>query len=118
MNMDTREGASLLREEQLFVVHVAREVVPGRRPVQSALIASSTADAKGFARELVAAGLAIFLPVPVFLLNPIETEMLVGFHKAVADAVDMSSVAEHAGLFGHAALRVAGERGFQGSGLK
>jgi len=92
MNMDASEGPSLFREEQLEVVRVTKEVVAGRCPVHSGLIASSTADAETFAKELVAAGaegLVVFPPIPVFLSKPVETEMLVGFHRAVAEVVDV-----------------------------
>jgi 4-hydroxy-tetrahydrodipicolinate synthase len=95
MNMDASEGPSLFREEQLEVIRISRQAVAGRCPVYSGLIANSTADAKVLARELVEAGaegLVVFPPVPIFLSKPVEIEMLVGFHQAVAESVDVPIV--------------------------
>ncbi len=92
MNMDASEGPSLFRDEQLEVMRVSKKAIAGRCPLYSGLISNSTADAQSFAKELVAAGaegLVIFPPVPIFLSKPLEPEMIVGFHAAVAEVVDV-----------------------------
>jgi 4-hydroxy-tetrahydrodipicolinate synthase len=91
MNMDASEGPSLTRAEQLEVIRVARAAIGGRVPLLSGLIASATADACSWGRELRAAGaegFAIFPPFPTFLGNPVPAEMIWRYHKAIADAVE------------------------------
>jgi 4-hydroxy-tetrahydrodipicolinate synthase len=95
MNMDASEGPSLSRDEQLEVVRVCREVV-GSCSLFSGLIAGYTADAVAWGNELKAAGaegLAVFPPFPVFLGNPVPTEMIYAYHKAIADGVGLPLVA-------------------------
>jgi 4-hydroxy-tetrahydrodipicolinate synthase len=96
MNMDASEGPSLSRDEQLEVVRVCREVIAGACPLFSGLIAGYTADAVAWGNELKAAGaqgLAVFPPFPVFLGNPVPTEMIYAYHKAIADGVGLPLVA-------------------------
>ncbi len=95
MNMDASEGTSLTRDEQLEVVRVSRRAIRGRCPFFSGLLSNSTMDAATFGKELVAEGaegLVIFPPVPVFLSKPVETEMIVDFHAAIADATGVPIV--------------------------
>jgi 4-hydroxy-tetrahydrodipicolinate synthase len=96
MNMDASEGPSLSRDEQLEVVRVCREVIAGACPLFSGLIAGYTADAIAWGSQLKAAGaegLAVFPPFPVFLGNPVPTEMIYAYHKAIADGVGLPLVA-------------------------
>jgi hypothetical protein len=96
MNMDASEGPSLSRDEQLEVVRVCREVIAGACPLFSGLIAGYTADAVAWGNEVKAAGaqgLAVFPPFPVFLGNPVPTEMIYAYHKAIADGVGLPLVA-------------------------
>src|SRR5919106_2149955 len=96
MNMDASEGPSLSRDEQLEVVRICREVIAGACPLFSGLIAGYTADAVAWGNELKAAGaqgLAVFPPFPVFLGNPVPTEMIYAYHKAIADGVGLPMVA-------------------------
>jgi 4-hydroxy-tetrahydrodipicolinate synthase len=96
MNMDASEGPSLSRDEQLEVVRVCREVIGGACPLFSGLIAGYTADAIAWGNQLKAAGaqgLAVFPPFPVFLGNPVPTEMIYAYHKAIADSVGLPLVA-------------------------
>ena len=95
MNMDASEGPSLTRPEQLEVVRFCKAAIAGRVPLYSGLICNSTADAVAFGRELKAAGaegLAVFPPLPVFLNTPIPLEMMLDFHKSIADGVDLPIV--------------------------
>jgi 4-hydroxy-tetrahydrodipicolinate synthase len=96
MNMDASEGPSLDVEEQLEVIRVCREVLDGRCPLISGLIAGSTAAAVRHGNALKAAGaegLAVFPPFPTFLGNPVPAEMIYRHHKAIADGVGLPLVA-------------------------
>jgi 4-hydroxy-tetrahydrodipicolinate synthase len=96
VNMDASEGPSLDRDEQLQVLERARRVVAGRCPVFSGLFAGFTRDAVAWAKSLAATGaegLAVFPPFPVFLGNPIPPAMILGYHRAIAEAVDLPLLA-------------------------
>jgi 4-hydroxy-tetrahydrodipicolinate synthase len=96
MNMDASEGPALSREEMLEVVRVSRAVIKDACPLVSGLIVGSTADAVAFGRKLKAAGaqgLAIFPPFPTFLGNPVPTQMIYDYHKAIADGVKLPLIA-------------------------
>jgi len=87
MNMDASEGPALDRDEQLEVLRVCREVIAGRCPLVSGLIAGSTRDAVRWGRTLADTGadaLAVFPPFPTFLGNPVPSEMIYRYHAAVA----------------------------------
>ena len=96
MNMDASEGPSLSRDEQLEVLARTVKVVNGACPVFSGLIAGYTADAVKWGNELKGAGaqgLAAFPPFPTFLGNPVPTEMIYQYHKALADGIGLPLVA-------------------------
>ena len=96
MNMDASEGPSLERDEQIEVLRVCREVIADSVPIVSGLIAGSTAGAVRWGNELRQAGadaLAIFPPFPTFLGNPVPSEMIYAYHKAIADGVGLPMIA-------------------------
>jgi 4-hydroxy-tetrahydrodipicolinate synthase len=96
MNMDASEGPSLEHDEQIEVLRVCGEVIGGRVPLVSGLIAGSTQAAVRWGNELKRAGaeaLAAFPPFPVFLGNPVPTEMIYAYHKAIADGVGLPLIA-------------------------
>lgn len=96
MNMDASEGPALDRDEQVEVLRVCAEVIGGRMPLVSGLIAGSTRDAVRWGNELRAAGaegLAIFPPFPTFLGTPVPSEMIYAYHKAIADGVGLPMIA-------------------------
>jgi 4-hydroxy-tetrahydrodipicolinate synthase len=96
MNMDASEGPSLTRDEQLEVLRVCREAISGTLPLVSGLIAASTADAVAWGMELRHGGadaLAVFPPFPVFLGNPVPTEMIYRYHKAIGDGIGLPLIA-------------------------
>ncbi len=96
MNMDASEGTALTLAEQLEVMRVARRAIAGKVPLYSGLIARFTAEAVDLARQLKSAGaqgLAVFAPLPISLGKPIPTEMIYGYHKAVAEAADLPIIA-------------------------
>jgi 4-hydroxy-tetrahydrodipicolinate synthase len=94
--MDASEGPSLEHDEQVEVLRTCREVIAGRVPLFSGLIAGSTAGAVRWGNELKHAGaeaLAVFPPFPTFLGNPVPTEMIYAYHKAIADGVGLPLIA-------------------------
>jgi len=96
MNMDASEGPSLDRDEQLRILDVCRSAIAGACPLVSGLITGSTRDAVRWGNELRAAGaqgLAIFPPFPTFLGNPVPSEMIYQYHKAIADGVGLPLIA-------------------------
>ncbi|HVE48230.1 MAG TPA: dihydrodipicolinate synthase family protein [Casimicrobiaceae bacterium] len=96
MNMDASEGPSLDRDEQLEVMRVCREAIGNACPLVSGLISGSTRDALRWGNELKRAGaqgLAVFPPFPTFLGNPVPSEMIFQYHKAIADGVDLPLIA-------------------------
>lgn len=96
MNMDASEGPALDRDEQVEVLRVCGDVIAGKVPLLSGLIAGSTRDAVRWGNELEAAGaqgLAIFPPFPTFLGNPVPSQMIYAYHKAIADGVGLPMIA-------------------------
>ena len=96
MNMDASEGPSLDRDEQLRILEVSREAIGHACPLVSGLITGSTRDAVRWGNELRAAGaqgLAVFPPFPTFLGNPVPSEMIYRYHKAIADGVGLPLIA-------------------------
>lgn len=92
MNMDASEGPSLDRDEQLEVLRVCRTAIGDACPLVSGLISGSTRDAVRWGNELGGAGaqaLAVFPPFPAFLGNPVPSEMIYRYHKAIADGVGL-----------------------------
>jgi 4-hydroxy-tetrahydrodipicolinate synthase len=96
MNMDASEGPSLEHDEQLEVLRVCKEVIAGSVPLVSGLIAGSTSGAVRWGNELKREGaeaLAVFPPFPTFLGNPVPSEMIYAYHKAIADGVNLPLIA-------------------------
>ena len=96
MNMDASEGPALERDEQIEVLRVSREVIAGKVPLVSGLIAGSTQAAVRWGNELKLAGaeaLAVFPPFPTFLGNPVPSEMIYAYHKGIADGVGLPLIA-------------------------
>ncbi|MEP5517732.1 MAG: dihydrodipicolinate synthase family protein [Bauldia litoralis] len=96
IKLDASEGPSLSRDEQIAVLKATVEVVAGACPVFSGLIAGYTADAVEWGNTLKAAGaegLAAFPPFPTFLGNPVPSEMIYQYHKALADGIGLPLVA-------------------------
>jgi 4-hydroxy-tetrahydrodipicolinate synthase len=95
MNMAAGEGPSLYHEEHLEVIRVCKTVIAGRARLFSGLIARNTEEAVSHGRALKAAGaegFAVFPPFPAFLGNPVPTEMVYQFHKAIGDGVGLPMV--------------------------
>ncbi|MEJ2706371.1 MAG: dihydrodipicolinate synthase family protein [Anaerolineales bacterium] len=88
VNVDTGEGPYLTAEERFQVIQTAREVAGGRCSIiagvggPGTLTAQSNAQA---ARDAGADALLVF-PTPAFLNDPLDSDILVNYHKAIAEA--------------------------------
>jgi 4-hydroxy-tetrahydrodipicolinate synthase len=92
MNMDASEVISLDDDEQCRVIEVCRKVIAARVPFLSGVVAGSTRAAARKARrfrEAGAEGLAVLPPFPTFSGAPVPAEMIVRYHRAIADASDL-----------------------------
>ena len=89
MNVDASEVIALEEDEQLQVIQVCRKAIAGRVPFLSGLVAGSTLGAARKAerlRQAGAEGLTVFPPFPTFSGAPVPQEMIVRYHRAIADA--------------------------------
>jgi 4-hydroxy-tetrahydrodipicolinate synthase len=95
MNMAVSEVSSLEVAEQLEVIKRCRATLAGGCVLLSGLNVTHTAAAVEHAKRLVdagAEGLVIFPPVPAFLSAP-TVSMIVDYHSAVAEAVQVPLLA-------------------------
>ena len=95
MNVDASEVIALDDEEQLQVIRVCRQAIAGRVPFFSGLVAGSTRAAARKAaayREAGVEGLTVFPPFPTFSGAPVPAEMIVRYHRAIADASGLPMV--------------------------
>jgi 4-hydroxy-tetrahydrodipicolinate synthase len=89
MNMDASEVIGLTEDEQFEVVRICLAAIGGRTPFLSGVVAGSTKAAAIRADKLARAGVegfAIFPPFPTFSGAPVPQEMIVRYHRAIADA--------------------------------
>ena len=94
MNMAASEVSSLELDEQLEVVRRCRSVIDGACLLLSGVNATHTAGARDLARRLVDAGadgVVPFPPLPAFTA-PLPVDMVEGYHRAIADAVDVPMI--------------------------
>jgi 4-hydroxy-tetrahydrodipicolinate synthase len=92
MNVDASEVIALDDEEQFEVIRVCRRAVAGRVPLLSGIVAGSTRAAARKAaqlRDLGAEGLTVFPPFPTFSGAPVPAEMILRYHRAIAEASDL-----------------------------
>lgn len=88
VNVDTGEGPYLTAEERFQVIQTAREVAGGRCSIIAGVGGPSTLTAQGnaqAARDAGADALLVF-PTPAFLNDPLNSDILVNYHKAIAEA--------------------------------
>lgn len=94
VNVDTGEGPHLTREERRQILETVVATVRGRCRVVAGIGGPSTRDAVAnalIAREAGADALLVF-PVPAFLSTPLRTDVVVGYHQAIADAAALPIV--------------------------
>lgn len=92
MNVDASEVIALDDDEQIRVISACRDVIRGRVPLLSGVVAGSTRAAARKAVSLHSAGaegFTVFPPLPTFSGAPVPSEMIVRYHKAIADAGEL-----------------------------
>ena len=92
MNMDASEVIALEDDEQRQVIRVCKNAIAGRVPFLSGIGAGSTRAAAAKAasfREAGAEGLTVFPPFPTFSGSPVPEDMIVRYHRAIAEASDL-----------------------------
>ena len=95
MNVDASEVIALDDDEQLQVIRVCRQAIAGRVPFFSGIVAGSTRAAARKAesyREAGVEGLTVFPPFPTFSGAPVPAEMIVRYHRAIAQASGLPMV--------------------------
>jgi 4-hydroxy-tetrahydrodipicolinate synthase len=92
MNMDASEVIALEDDEQRQVIRICGNAIAGRVPFLSGIGAGSTLAAARKAesfRDTGAEGFTVFPPFPTFSGSPVPEEMIVRYHRAIADASDL-----------------------------
>lgn len=95
VNVDTGEGPHLWHDEKVRVLRIYKEELAGRDiPIVAGLGASFTAQAVRYAREYRDAGADAFLvfPITAYLGQPLDPEVPVRYHRAVAEAAGLPMV--------------------------
>jgi 4-hydroxy-tetrahydrodipicolinate synthase len=88
VNMDTGEGPALTRDERRRVLEIYAAEAGDRLPVLAGIGAPSTAAAVEMARDANAAGASglVVFPHPVFVGEPLPSEVPYEYHRAIAEA--------------------------------
>jgi 4-hydroxy-tetrahydrodipicolinate synthase len=92
MNMDASEVVSLSDDEQYEVARICARAIGKRVPFLSGCGAGSTRAAAAKAEKLAkcgAEGFAVFPAFPTFSGAPVPSEMIVRYHRAIADAAGL-----------------------------
>ena len=94
VNVDTGEGPHLTRDERRSILETIVATAAGRIRVVAGVGGPSTAD--GVANALIAkeagADALLIFPVGAFLSQPLRTDIVVDYHRAIADAADLPIV--------------------------
>jgi 4-hydroxy-tetrahydrodipicolinate synthase len=95
VNVDTGEGMHLSPTERISTVEVVLEEVGGRATVVAGLPAAATEAAADAAAQLTSLGADALLvfPHPVYLGEPLDPEIPVRYHAAVAQASGLPLIA-------------------------
>jgi dihydrodipicolinate synthase/N-acetylneuraminate lyase len=95
VNVDTGEGPHLFPEERLRVLQIVVEEVNGRALVVAGLAASFTEQARQLAADTARAGAGALLvfPISAYQGEPLDPEIPVSYHRAVAEASGLPLIA-------------------------
>jgi 4-hydroxy-tetrahydrodipicolinate synthase len=95
VSVDTGEGMHLSLTERISTVEVVLEEVGGRTKVVAGLPASATETAADTAAQIASLGVDALLvfPHPVYLGEPLDPEIAVRYHDAVAQASGLPLIA-------------------------
>jgi 4-hydroxy-tetrahydrodipicolinate synthase len=94
INVDTGEAAHLTHEERVRVIEIVVDEIGDRVPVIAGLPAQFTEQAVAFGRDYKkagASGLLVF-PISAFQGQPLEAEVVLRYHAAIGDGVDLPLV--------------------------
>jgi 4-hydroxy-tetrahydrodipicolinate synthase len=95
VNVDTGEGMHLSPTERIHSLEMVLEEVGGRTTVVGGLPASATETAANTAAQMASLGVDALLvfPHPVYLGEPLDPEVAVRYHDAVAQASGLPLIA-------------------------
>lgn len=87
INVDTGEGPHLSHQEKVRVLEVVADEVGDRIPLVAGLAGPFTRQAVAQARDYRTAGASALLvfPIPAYLSSPLDPEIPVRYHEAVAE---------------------------------
>ncbi len=87
INADTGEGPHLTHPEKVRVVEIVADELNGKLPIIAGLGGPFTRQAVEQARDLKSAGADAFLvfPISAYLSAPLDPEVPVRYHRAIAD---------------------------------
>jgi 4-hydroxy-tetrahydrodipicolinate synthase len=94
INVDTGEAPHLSHEERVRVVEIVVDEIGDRLPVIAGLPAQFTEQAVAYGRDYKAAGASALLvfPISAYQGSPLDPEVVVRYHAAVGDGVDLPLV--------------------------
>lgn len=94
VNVDTGEGPHLQPAERARVIEVAAEEAEGEAAIIAGIMGPSTAGAVRAARDAMGAGAdaVMIFPTGAFLGEPVDADVIYGYHAAIAEAVDVPLV--------------------------
>jgi 4-hydroxy-tetrahydrodipicolinate synthase len=95
VNVDTGEGPHLYPHERLRICEIVAEEVGDRVTVVAGLAAAFTDQAVQLARDTAAAGAQALLvfPIPAYLGVPLNPEIPVRYHRAIAESCGLPLIA-------------------------
>lgn len=91
INVDTGEAPHLTHEERVRVIEIVVDEIGDRVPVVAGLPAQFTEQAVTFGRDYKKAGASALLvfPISAYQGAPLEPELVLRYHAAVGDGVDL-----------------------------
>jgi 4-hydroxy-tetrahydrodipicolinate synthase len=94
INVDTGEAPHLSHEERVRVIEIVIDEIGGRVPVIAGLPAQFTEQAVAFGRDYKKAGASALLvfPISAYQGNPLEPALVLRYHAALGDGVDLPLV--------------------------
>lgn len=94
INADSGEGQHLFPDERLRVLELVVDEVGDRLPVIAGLGAAFTEQAVRSARDFASAGASglLVFPIPAYLGEPLDPEVPLRYHSALAGATDLPLV--------------------------
>ncbi|MDQ6880386.1 MAG: dihydrodipicolinate synthase family protein [Candidatus Dormibacteraeota bacterium] len=94
VNVDTGEASHLTHEERIRVIEIVVDEIGARLPIIAGLPAQFTEQAVAYGRDYRAAGASALLvfPISAYQGSPLDAEIVVRYHAAIGDEVDLPLV--------------------------